>query len=475
MADENSNDCVDRMEVDVLHAQTLPDSKVPEPPCRAQAGLPFDVLSHIFLECLPDKGFPTLSTKVAPMTLGRVCSYWRDVALATHVLWAAFNVTSLYYYSSTGYLSNGRCALGLQEWIRRAGQCALSFHVSFYSTNDPGMDVVDTILLHRRRWKYAEGHLPADKWEYVVSAIAEGTPLLEHFDISTDHGYTSTIQLSSTPFLQTLMIKSTHKVLGLEACGRSLRRLSIRIANWNDGWSYLVSCPNLEIFEVESEHDSGSFRVDSDVEVLEARNLVSLRISLTTASPLLDRLHCPVLKTIYFDSCDTDSILVSFLARSSPPLESLTITAPFSSEILLDCLYHTPALKSLTVYRRPVLTHADVKALQLGPDAEKNICPGLQNINFETCVGYSNMKPMVEMVVSRWRNGGVFHCMNSEGTSAQGCQLERTLRSIRLGGCDFVEYSSYDSAYFASQPEIARCIEEGLEVSEEPPSDSDSD
>ncbi|TDL25305.1 hypothetical protein BD410DRAFT_635246 [Rickenella mellea] len=178
---------------------------------------------------------------------------------------------------------------------------------------------------------------------------------------------------------------------------------------------------------------------------------------------------------MHFRSDDSDSKLVSFLARSRPPLESLTVTADFNSEILLDCLRHTPALTSLNVYHRPKLTDADIKMLQLCPNTENNICPGLQNINFESCVENANMKLMVDMVVSRRQNFDVSssYRMNPQASPARNRQREGILRSIHLGGCRFEEYSSYDSINFASHPEIERCIEEGLEIFEDPDSDSD--
>ncbi|TDL25304.1 hypothetical protein BD410DRAFT_635203 [Rickenella mellea] len=233
---EHLSDCVD-MTVDV-HAQKPPGSNILE---RAQAGLPFEVLSHFFFKCLPDDGFPTTSIKEAPMVLGRVCSYWREVALATHVLWAALSVRT----------SVRRPDLCIQEWIGRSGQSALSYRVSFYFKNDRVMDAVNMILPHWRRWKHIEGHLLADQWENVVSAIAEGTPLLGHLQISTDHDHTGTIQLSSALFLQFLKTTSwKHNVLGLDACGSSLRHLSVCAADWSQCWPYLVHCPNLEIFRI---------------------------------------------------------------------------------------------------------------------------------------------------------------------------------------------------------------------------------
>ncbi|EKM77641.1 hypothetical protein AGABI1DRAFT_61772, partial [Agaricus bisporus var. burnettii JB137-S8] len=46
-----------------------------------------NVIQKIFLYCLPSEHNPVMSSREAPLLLGRICSQWRDIALATPQLW----------------------------------------------------------------------------------------------------------------------------------------------------------------------------------------------------------------------------------------------------------------------------------------------------------------------------------------------------------------------------------------------------
>ncbi|RDB16863.1 hypothetical protein Hypma_002500 [Hypsizygus marmoreus] len=54
--------------------------------------LPFDILKEIFIRCCPKYIFVPWKIKMAPWSLIRVCSKWRQVALATPALWSNIQV-----------------------------------------------------------------------------------------------------------------------------------------------------------------------------------------------------------------------------------------------------------------------------------------------------------------------------------------------------------------------------------------------
>ncbi|KAJ7868299.1 hypothetical protein B0H13DRAFT_1511581, partial [Mycena leptocephala] len=54
--------------------------------------LPPEILALIFIQCLPDHVFPSLST--APLLLCGICHRWREVVLSTPNLWSSI---SLYF------------------------------------------------------------------------------------------------------------------------------------------------------------------------------------------------------------------------------------------------------------------------------------------------------------------------------------------------------------------------------------------
>ncbi|KAJ7133614.1 hypothetical protein C8R44DRAFT_611447, partial [Mycena epipterygia] len=49
--------------------------------------IPRDVLQEIFISCIPTKHNAVIHPREAPMLLGRVCSYWRNVAHSTPNIW----------------------------------------------------------------------------------------------------------------------------------------------------------------------------------------------------------------------------------------------------------------------------------------------------------------------------------------------------------------------------------------------------
>ncbi|KAF8147711.1 hypothetical protein B0H34DRAFT_281198 [Crassisporium funariophilum] len=55
--------------------------------------LPFEILSKIFIHCLPENPLSVLqpNCKIAPSLLCRVCTLWRDVASKTPQLWTDFH------------------------------------------------------------------------------------------------------------------------------------------------------------------------------------------------------------------------------------------------------------------------------------------------------------------------------------------------------------------------------------------------
>ncbi|KAJ7205013.1 hypothetical protein GGX14DRAFT_306305, partial [Mycena pura] len=49
--------------------------------------LPNEIVSHIFVDCLPSHGRVRPSRRTAPLLFTRICRHWRYIALATCELW----------------------------------------------------------------------------------------------------------------------------------------------------------------------------------------------------------------------------------------------------------------------------------------------------------------------------------------------------------------------------------------------------
>ncbi|KAG1797239.1 uncharacterized protein BJ212DRAFT_1218513, partial [Suillus subaureus] len=50
-------------------------------------GLPTEVLSQIFVYCLPEDSHLSLAQNQAPVLLTRICRKWRNVAVDMPILW----------------------------------------------------------------------------------------------------------------------------------------------------------------------------------------------------------------------------------------------------------------------------------------------------------------------------------------------------------------------------------------------------
>ncbi|KAJ7667265.1 hypothetical protein B0H17DRAFT_836591, partial [Mycena rosella] len=49
--------------------------------------LPPEIVSQIFVNCLPIHGRVRPSPTTAPLTLTQICHHWREIALSTSALW----------------------------------------------------------------------------------------------------------------------------------------------------------------------------------------------------------------------------------------------------------------------------------------------------------------------------------------------------------------------------------------------------
>jgi len=111
--------------------------------------LPNEVLSEIFIHCLPEKHNAIMSTQSAPLLLGRVCSRWRMVVYQrTPRLWATLHVPAPSFPLICGWQNIvlpplelrqlqaeyetkfDRQCNAIREWLQRSNKCLLS--ISFF-------------------------------------------------------------------------------------------------------------------------------------------------------------------------------------------------------------------------------------------------------------------------------------------------------------------------------------------------------
>lgn len=90
--------------------------------------IPNELLSEIFLQCSPDPIVVPWQLKQAPWQLGRVCSKWRQVSLATSKLWGNIQISN----ASDGTYLPRSVDMG-KELFRRSRKSLVSLHADIAS------------------------------------------------------------------------------------------------------------------------------------------------------------------------------------------------------------------------------------------------------------------------------------------------------------------------------------------------------
>ncbi|KAJ7242656.1 hypothetical protein C8J57DRAFT_1526017 [Mycena rebaudengoi] len=78
--------------------------------------LPVEVLTHIFLDCLPDLHHRAIAPSDAPIVFTRICTHWRSIALNTPRLWSSVLVDS----------RRAPDAAAVDAWVGHAGSKPLT-------------------------------------------------------------------------------------------------------------------------------------------------------------------------------------------------------------------------------------------------------------------------------------------------------------------------------------------------------------
>ncbi|KAJ7916544.1 hypothetical protein B0H13DRAFT_364587 [Mycena leptocephala] len=206
----------------VSRRQTLQRNEAHASPVAAVAypvlTLPFDIISSIFVYCLPPEDDALPWRTEAPLLLAGICRDWRDIALATHDLWNTLHL-SLRPYSIL------KVASLLEFWIPRAGNLPLSISLVCKCGNDlkPGsadsawLDALaELIAQYAPHWSTVELHIP-------FPALIRLSPPREDFtslkklvlnSASWPGGKIPARVFSKSPKLRELHIRELHIISG---------------------------------------------------------------------------------------------------------------------------------------------------------------------------------------------------------------------------------------------------------------------
>lgn len=112
-----------------------------------------ELLSLIFIFCLPRDGFATHKLDKAPAKLTLICKYWRDVALSTPELWSSLRLKARECNQNVAK----RHRWILSKWLAHSKSCPFSFHLVYSGRRIADREtheecVVSILLQHSRRW-----------------------------------------------------------------------------------------------------------------------------------------------------------------------------------------------------------------------------------------------------------------------------------------------------------------------------------
>ncbi|KAG2029205.1 hypothetical protein BDR03DRAFT_1018745 [Suillus americanus] len=113
---------------DIVQSNTLHTSFSP-PIWR----LPTEILSEIFLYCLPEDEHLVYASRLAPLLLTRICRQWREVAVSLPKLWCRLQLEVGYddWPRRAFHLDNWETrAFGYDSWLKRSGGGPLSLRLT---------------------------------------------------------------------------------------------------------------------------------------------------------------------------------------------------------------------------------------------------------------------------------------------------------------------------------------------------------
>ncbi|KAF7357944.1 hypothetical protein MVEN_00841000 [Mycena venus] len=323
--------------------------------------LPLDIIEEIFVACLPTHRNCVMSASEAPVLLGRICSSWRTISLATPRLWAKLHIVqpALFHHTTLGWtLFEEKWVQRLETtkmWLARSGQCPLSISLESGPENDSlpdtlrrshSRDFLQILVPFASRWQHIHLATPPSIVDSSLTHLSDAdVPLLEtmafhHRPHHQPHyiGWGSLKMLSgarissfSIPaqnFFPDKLLLQWHQLTALTMDGPPW---NVRQSMTSETILVVLSrCPELRSCKL-MVHDIGTFTKPSEVSIVELKYLHTLDLhsvsdAASTIAILLRRISLPDLRNFTFHgrTGTTSKSMAPFLTRSTR-LESLDI------------------------------------------------------------------------------------------------------------------------------------------------------
>lgn len=405
--------------------------------------LPVELLTEVFVFCLPDDTFIRPCPKSAPLLLTRVCGSWRDLALSVPRLWSSIYINMSFKLSPQNITT---LASRLGAWLTHSAQHYLTIKLFIdVDQKEPlrtvfvqeAIEVIKILFLHVVQWRHINWDIqtpevltPSEPYTAAIGSTALHTlhinvlenmsddlsallnTIMGHSPQLRNYSYHNYIPTFSRCILEPPWALLTHVNLGYFEIPVDVLEVFLVARS-------LVKC-RLDFGMVVEDH------LDSTPQAIISNQSLQILVVETGAAlrSVMNYLSLPGLRELvmYLDlplSTANDvlpewpqSSFSGFIARSHCLLESLTFqTIGLSADDLLACLELTSSsLNSLSIADEDgtkTITDAVLSRLLYTTASDGTascLCPRLATLIVIGCCNCSD-GAFAAMIESRWKPG----------------------------------------------------------------------
>ncbi|KAF5356567.1 hypothetical protein D9758_008211 [Tetrapyrgos nigripes] len=421
--------------------------------------LPAEVLSKVFVFCLPDGRNPTRSLNEVPLLLGRICRFWREVSLSTPELWTAIHVV---IPVNVNIDAKRLCSVidartrGVQAWLRRSGTLPLS--ISVYSEKAKLLRrdyeqkwissrvarLLDCVVEVSSRWKDIElcmDYLLMEGWwaenDGGSKDFKPGNSVHLHSLSLQNMNYHYLEERFPIAQLTHLDLRKTSREGGLSIQGglsvlskcKNLVSCKMYIDNSYSGihnrpsfsppthfraWEKIISCSQLRLLHIESEGGGAD----------------------AVFGFFFQHLEIPVLRSLGCEVAAYRGERAPFLSLLTPDnqVEELKINLPrLPVEALVECLSFTPNLVAARIIgaENALFNQREASSGAGLP----SYCPFLKKLVVEAVDASLDDEHLLAFARSR-RNAGTLEVLHATVRSLKGEASEEQIKDLRETGMD---------------------------------------
>ena len=351
--------------------------------------LPYDIVSNIFLLCLPqidkerspdDRDCLDFSTPCLPLTLGAVCDSWRRLVHSIPRLWTTISIDI--------YKSNLQ---GVSHYLQlsRSATLVVRLHAhSDYASASVSVRILDVITLVKQNL-YRMAFLCIDlPCQYMKAFSRQGLdtpknlPILEELHLhcssqmcTVSHDFT----ISIDPPRPHRVVLSSSSIKNMQLDWSSLRHLSFDVVGWHpseslitDALSLLSKGKWLQVVDFCIDIPGVLRPLSGMPRILTQNSIHNLRLYGYIATIFLKHTTMPnlVSLSLWEMTLHTTSLFLSFLQRSACPLTTLDLRFDKLEQEIIKFFRSTPKLQHLALD----ITRAHV-------DSEKHIVRFLEHLH----------------------------------------------------------------------------------------------